>query len=520
MKSFLATGAFVVFAFATTAVRAEPIRLLVAAGQERGLDSERPLRHTRDDTKRVRDVMTQLGGVAPANAIVVDGATPATLDAAIGRARAIAAAHQPDEVTLLFYFSGHGDHDAIHLGPVVVSLTEIASKIAAIPAAMKLAVVDACRTTDVVAKGVVPEPAFAISLSGAPVATGVVWLHAAADGEAAQESEELGGAIFTHYWTIGLRGAADANGDARVTLAESYDFAFNQTIYRSARSSGVVQRPAASFAIQEAEPLVLTQMSATSALHLPPGADAHYVIYALGSRSVAGELWSSPERAMSVALPSGRYVVQRLVAASGGAAEVSLGENEQRELRDSDFHSFDREALAQKGGEIVIYPNEVSVAYGAHVAALFDFGQTIEVRYARAVGPLALSVGANAGMGSQSTTADNVQLWWVGGSARVEYWRPLGTFELRAGAGPTLHYLSQRVDRNDANRVALAGYPTEQSYRALSPGFEVTAGARADIGARFSLGLDFVGSLFVASASGSLRGYSGAAALLGVGRRF
>jgi hypothetical protein len=54
-------------------------------------------------------------------------------------------------------------------------------------------------------------------------ADGVVWLSASETGEAAQGSDELRGALCTHYWVNGLRGAAD--GDGRVTLAESYDFA-------------------------------------------------------------------------------------------------------------------------------------------------------------------------------------------------------------------------------------------------------------------------------------------------------
>jgi uncharacterized caspase-like protein len=72
------------------------------------------------------------------------------------------------------------------------------------------------------------------------VRAGLVWLFASDTGEAAQESDELRGALFTHYWVSGLRGAADANGDGRVTLAESYDFAYSQTLYRSAQSSGVL----------------------------------------------------------------------------------------------------------------------------------------------------------------------------------------------------------------------------------------------------------------------------------------
>jgi hypothetical protein len=349
------------------AARAEPVRLLVAAGHAEGTEGEQPLRHTREDVRRVRDVLTQLGGVRQEDTVLLDEPTPAQLDAALDRARAIAQAHRPEEVTLVVYFSGHGDHDSIHLGRAVVALGTLGARIAAIPAALKVVVMDACRNRDLRPKGVAAEAPFAISLSGTTAATGAVWLNAAADGEAAQESDALGGAVFTHYWTDGLRGAADANGDGRVTLSESYDFAYSQTLFRTARGSGVLQRPSASFTISQAYPVVLTQTANTSALRFPRTADTEYVVYALGSQTVAGEVWGSPDRNVRIALPAGRYVIQRRANGAGGALDVSLGAGEQRDLDASEFQPFALEALAQKGGELVVHPSEVSLGYAVPV---------------------------------------------------------------------------------------------------------------------------------------------------------
>ncbi len=68
---------------------------------------------------------------------------------------------------------------------------------------------DACRSTR--AKGMSGEEGFAISLGSPAGSSGLAWLFASADGEAAQDSDQLGGALFTHAWVTGLRGAADAN---------------------------------------------------------------------------------------------------------------------------------------------------------------------------------------------------------------------------------------------------------------------------------------------------------------------
>lgn len=482
--------------------RAEPVRILIAAGHGAGTSGEQPLRYAHDDARRVGDVLTAVGGVHRENAIVLEEPTPQALGAAFDRARAIAAAHRPDEVTLLFYFSGHGDHDSLHVGGRAVPLADIAAQIGAVPAALKIAIVDACRNVRDRPKGITTEPAFAISLT-APAATGAVWLHASADGEAAQESDDLGGAIFTHYWVAGLRGAADANGDGKVTLAESYDFAYGQTLYRSARGTGALQRPAASFSIREAYPVVLTVTNATSALKLPKSADAQYIVYALGSRTVAGEAWGSPDRSVVLAMPAGRYVIQRRAPGASGALEVSLGGGEQRELRASEFRPFEQETLAQKGGEIVVYPNELSFGYGARSGGLFTFGQELRWRYAYRFGRFALSFGTHAGIGTESTDAEDVHVSWLGAGARFEYRLPVGAVELSFGAGPIAQVIAQRFDRTDAGRVSLAGYPTRQSFHAFAWGGDAALGARTKIVGRLALVVEAEGSLLFADTSGA-----------------
>ena len=47
---------------------------------------------------------------------------------------------------------------------------------------------------------------------------GTAFIASTAVGEAAQESQALGGSFFTHHLETGLRGAADADGDGLVTL--------------------------------------------------------------------------------------------------------------------------------------------------------------------------------------------------------------------------------------------------------------------------------------------------------------
>jgi hypothetical protein len=125
---------------------AEPVRILVAAGNKQGLPAERrPLKFADSDAKRVRDVMVSLGGVRAEHAFYPNEPNRAALYAALDRAKTESQRHRAEDVTLVFYFSGHGDRDAIHLGNERVLVSELHRKLGDVPAGLRIAVTDACR---------------------------------------------------------------------------------------------------------------------------------------------------------------------------------------------------------------------------------------------------------------------------------------------------------------------------------------------------------------------------------------
>ncbi len=453
----------------TAILRAEPVRILLAAGQGQGFPGESVLKYADGDAQRVRDVFTSLGGVKPENAIVVLGATAPSLVAAIGRAQAIAKTRRPEDVVFIFYYSGHGDRERLHLAGDAMAISDLSARIASVGAALRVVITDACRTSR--SKGISAEPAFAITLGSGGIASGLVWLHASADGEAAQESDVLGGAVFSHYWLSALRGAGDSDGDHRVTLSESYAFAYHQTLFRSARGVGIVQRPSADFDLRQAAPVILTQTSSEStALKLPAEPDRHYLVYGLGSHTVVAESWSDPARGISLAVPSGRYLVQRHGAGPSGAAEVSLSRGEQRSLAAGDFHPYPEDALTQKGGDVVLAPHELAVGYAIGESRLMPLWQQIGIYYGYRYGSWALTAALDAAIGDQRTSAENVRVVAVGASARLEYRLLLGTAMLRFGFGVLGQYAQQTLVRRDADFVARAGYTTQQSHSGFALG--------------------------------------------------
>lgn len=500
---------------------AEPLRILVAVGNANGSPGEVPLHHAGDDAQQVRTVLTSLGGVHPEDAVVLSDPTLAELDAALDRARARAAAHPPEEVTFVFYFSGHGDRDRIHLGGEALEMSALAARVRSVPAGLRVLVTDACRTYPTRMKGITTEPGFAIAPTPTNAASGVVWLFASGEGESAQESDELRGALFTHYWVSALRGAGDANGDGRVTIAESYDFAYSQTLLRSARGSGVLQHPAAVFDLREVAPMVLTSTAdGGTMLRFPRTADAHYLVYALGSRAVLGEIWGSQEHDAILALPPGRYLVQRRSSPGAAGVEVALAPGEKRALSPTEFRPIPGDEIANKGGEVVLRPDEIEIEGGVGASRVVTFGEQLSVRYAHAWRGWAFGLGLTGALGTQTTSAESVQLTALGGDATIERRRRAGDWTLGLGGGAEADVIWQTLTRTDAARVALAGYPTTQGYVALAPGAVVEARVRLRLTPVFWGEIGARGSLLFPELDGAVGALWGAHAGVGIGASF
>jgi len=410
-----------------------------------------------------------LGGVRAENAVLLADPTRGQLRTVLDRLADRARGWARSDVTFVFYFSGHGDSRALHLAGEVLPVSELAARLTGMPAGLKIVITDACRTLR--AKGASAERAFEVRVGPRPAASGNAWIHAAADGEAAQESDALGGAVFTHYLVSGLRGAADRDADRRVTLAEAYAFAYHLTLYRSARGAGTLQRPAAALELEERAPVVLTETARRSALlSLPPGADRQYLIYAIGARTVIAEAWGSRDRPSELALPPGRYLVHRRGSTDSGAAEVTVAQGGRRDLRADEFRSVREEELAQKGGALILHPNALGVAYGARTGTLIGRGHGGRVLYTHSFGAFAFGGGVEGGLGEGQNAAHDIDFKWLGAELRLEWVADLGPVESRLGARSVAHYGWQTLTRTDAERLELAGYPAERSFRGAAIG--------------------------------------------------
>lgn len=312
--------------FAAAAPVAAQGRYALVIGVNEGDPGEERLLYAERDAARVADVLTRLAGVAPEDLLLVRGADAAAVTRAFVALAERVAQASPDERPVLYvYYSGHADAAALHLRGTRLPFTELTSLARSVGAEVSVLVVDACRSGGLTrVKGAIPAEPFEIRAQDRLDAEGLAIITSSAEGEDAQESDRLKGGIFTHHFVSGLIGAADASGDARITLTEAYRYAYAQTLRATTRTR-FVQHPTYSFSVKGRQELVLTRLNGDVGLgRIRLAAAGHYLlIERFGAGEVAAEL--DAEGPVELLLAPGAYLVRRRTddAVWEGRVEVS-----------------------------------------------------------------------------------------------------------------------------------------------------------------------------------------------------
>lgn len=242
---------------------ARQARFAVVIGANAGEPGEVRLRYAEADAADLAEVLTRLGGVPEENLSLLRGRDAGRVKAVLGHLTArIAAERAAGAETVLFvYYSGHADAAALHLGRSRLELTALKAAVTGTGAQVAVLVVDACRSGALTrVKGGAPAKPFAIEADDRLASEGTAIITSSAAGEDAQESDQLGGGIFSHHFVTGLRGAADTARDGTVSLSEAYDYAYRETLRSSSRAR-FVQHPTYRFQLRGRQDLVVTTLA-------------------------------------------------------------------------------------------------------------------------------------------------------------------------------------------------------------------------------------------------------------------
>jgi caspase domain-containing protein len=287
-------------------------RFAVVVGNDTGQAPDGPLRWAEADAARVAAVLQEVGGVRPENLVLLRGqdgeVVRRTLIAVNERVRAAG----PGTV-LFVYYSGHADAEALHLGPTSLPLRELEQLVRGSAASFRLLVLDACRSGALTrVKGGTPIPPFELRLGERVPGEGAVFLTSSSASEDSQESDDLKGSFFTTALVSGLLGAADRDGDGRVTLEEVYRHAYDATVRASSRTLAGLQHPTFEYDVRGQGDVVLATLAgddrARTWLTFPEGI-GWLVLQGSADGPVVGEIGRA-DRVRRLSVRAGTYFLR------------------------------------------------------------------------------------------------------------------------------------------------------------------------------------------------------------------
>ncbi len=343
MKLLTCTMVALLWLWSATAQAQEVRRFALLIGVNDGGSERSLLRYAESDAKAVGGVLTEMGGVARADEVYALNATAAELQKALARMqkRLVEAQSDGTRIELVIYYSGHSDERGLLLRQSRFSYDAFRERVEALPADIRIVVVDSCASGAFIRpKGGRSRPSFLIDMSNAVRGQAIV--TSSSIDEAAQESDDLGASYFTHFLVSALRGAADRNGDSRVTLSEAYEFAFHNTLQLTNSTASGPQHPTYDFQLMGQGEVVLTAFTPrTSTLEIGPDVVGRVFVWNQAERLTveAPKLFGA---VTEIGLPPGNYTVTVRHDGAMRRADVELPQMGRRRLRAADF---DREAL-------------------------------------------------------------------------------------------------------------------------------------------------------------------------------
>lgn len=438
-------------------VHAEGRRIAVVIANNFGGPRDPPLEFARRDALRIAQTFTELGFVAQSDLLLVLDGTAAEARAALEEAERRAGSS--DAAMLLVYYSGHADGDALHLGGTTLGWSELRERMKASDAGLRLVIVDACQAGSLIAaKGLVAVRGS--TLAAEPKHRGTAFFMATESSELAQEAPALGGSFFTHYLVSGLRGAADANADGVITLAEAQSYATNETTRATATWARAAQHPNYDFEFTGHGDVVLTSLREASAvLVLDRGLEGHVAITETGSPLALIELDKRPGMPLPLALPNGRYVVHIRGEDAVWLAEVVLPWGGTRLLAADELSMRSYQTVSQKGGLVEVYGNRLGLGLSLQSSIARGMGvlPVLHLSYGRRLGPFEIGariIGSRSRLQSVDTSVETTA---IGGGLVFAYERPLGLVDLRGWFVAEAQLWRQEIALAAARSSGIAG---------------------------------------------------------------
>jgi hypothetical protein len=323
----------------TATARAEIRRFAVVVGNNAGHGADQALRYAERDATRVAGLLEELGRFDSLRLLL--GRDAGAAQSTLAEVRRLAAERLAagDQVLFVFFYSGHGGRDGLHMGASLLEHTALLAELRSMPASVRIAIVDACDAGELIRdKGLRARSPVNVELVDALGTSGEAILASTSRSEAAQESEELRGSFFTSYLLSGLRGAADRNRDGVVSLREAYEYAYDRTVAGTVISAAGMQRPTYAVRLRGNSDVPLAWPSRSRAfLQLRARTSGSFLVLSQDESVVLAEIAATGGSAPRIALAPGSYWIKKRSAGGVLLTRVRLDEGSDAVLDEADM---------------------------------------------------------------------------------------------------------------------------------------------------------------------------------------
>lgn len=509
------------WAYCAVAYAAEPARILLAIGQNVGSSSDEALRYAERDAERFAEVFTTLGEVAPERAYVVNAATSERVRGVIAEIRGRAS--ELRDVILLVYVSSHADSVGFHLADGHLPFAELRSLLSTVPARLRVVVTDACTSGAMIRnRGGRSIKPFALDLEEGQRIEGEVYITSTGPNESAQEWEALGGGLFTHHLLSGLRGAADRDGDGRVSLFEAHSYVYDQTLSASIQARAGLQHPSHDIDLHGKGDVMLTRTTMLgSGLLFTSGAAGRYIVTtALGGDLVA-EINKTEVRDVRLALPAGRYLVRKPEGAFVRVGEAVVLPNTLASVRDRDMERVPYTEVARRGpGVPRLWALELGMQLTTGAIEGAGLTPSLAVMLVRELGALELSVGALGSYASFDARALSISQYEGWGAAAGRYRWPLHLMLPYVGMTAAVGVIHQGLTREQEGAIQQTfDMQSLPDRTGLAMRLTAAAGFELPLSARLTLRVELGAGVTAARVERGLRALPLGSTLVAIGMR-
>lgn len=331
-------------------LRASETRYAIVVGNNLGSEDDGQLHYAEDDARKIHRVLLDIGGFEPENVHLLLGASANEVREKLMEIDVVSS--RSDRPLVLFYYSGHGDEESLHLNGSLLPLSDVHDFIRHSNKSIKIALVDSCRSGALVrTKGAKIGPAVDLDVLRTSNVAGSIVISSSGAQEVSQESDQLGGSFFTHYWVAGLYGQADENQDGVVTLDEAYRFSHYQTVTQTIQSKAGVQHPSYLFRLNGQNSIVLSNLHRNTAqiTIASGGENGRYFVVDSLRKIVLTEVVRNENQIRGIRLPPGRYQVRKREKSGLRSVEFQLDDGERKRLTDDDMQVEAYDLQTEKG---------------------------------------------------------------------------------------------------------------------------------------------------------------------------